>query len=118
MATPRSPWMVKVHELLASGDWVDREALMAAAMPLVPPGKATRAAAYQRDRQDAARRRRGDPVIPANSKPMDSQTVGARCVVGHSIGTAVGQGRLQRRTVAGRIQIRRNPQPTTSEGTP
>lgn len=110
MSTPRSPWMVKVHELLADGDWVDREELMAAAMPVVPPGKAERQAKVERNRQDAARRRRGDTVIPSNSKPSDPVAVGARIVVAHSLGTAVGQGRLERRRLAdGRIQIRRNP---------
>jgi hypothetical protein len=102
--------MVKVHELLASGDWVDREHLVTTAMPLVPPGKAERQAKVERDRHDAARRRRGDPVIRANSKPSDSVAVGARIVVAHSLGTAVGQGRLQRRRLPdGRIQIRLNP---------
>lgn len=114
MGTPRSPWMVKIHELLADGGWHDREDLMAAAMPLVPPGKAERQAKVERDRQDAARRRKGDPIIRANSKPSDPVAVGARIVVGHSLGTAVDQGRLQRRRLPdGRIQIRRNPQEDT-----
>lgn len=107
MGTPRSPWMVKIHQLLESGDWVDREQLVTAAMPLVPPGKAARQAKVERDRQEAVRRRRGGPVIRANSRPSDQVAVGARIVVAHSLGTAVGQGRLERRRLDdGRLQIR------------
>lgn len=109
MATPRSPWMVKVHELLADGHWHDRETLVTAAMPLVPPGKAARTAVDNRDRMAATRRQQGVPVTPSQVRRHDDQTVGARTKVTHSISAALSRGHLQRRIVAGRIQIRRTP---------
>ena len=106
MPTQRSPWLVKIHELLADGAWHDREALVDAAMPLVPPGKAARQAAYDRARLAATRRAQGVPTIPSNGRPQDTQTVGARTKVTHSLSAATRRGHLERRTVNGVIQIR------------
>ena len=109
MPTQRSPWMVKIHELLADGAWHDRETLVDAAMPLVPPGKAARQATYDRARLAATRRAHGVPETPSNGRPQDPHTVGARTKVTHSLCAATRRGLLQRRTVDGRIQIRLNP---------
>lgn len=113
MATPRSPWMVKVYELLADGHWHDRETVVVAAMPLVPPGKAARTAVDNRDRMAATRRQQGVPVTPSQVRRHDDQTVGARRKVTHSISAALSRGHLQRRTVDGRPQIRLTPQEDT-----
>lgn len=110
MGASRSPWMVKVYELLADGAWHDRETLVLAAMPHVPPGKAARQAAYDRARLNTRRRTRGVPEVPSSSRPQDPQTVGARTKVTHSISAALRYGHLQRRTVAGRPQLRLTPQ--------
>lgn len=113
MGASRSPWMVKVYELLADGAWHDRETLVVAAMPHVPPGKAARQAAYDRARLNTRRRTRGVPESPSSSRPQDPQTVGARTKVGHTIGNAISRGQLQHRTVDGRPQIRLAPQEDT-----
>lgn len=113
MPTPRSPWMVKIYELLADGAWHDRETLVLAAMPLVPPGKAARQAAYDRARLAATRRAQGVPTIPSNGRPQDTQTVGARAKVTHSLSAATRRGHLERRTVDAHPQIRLAPQEDT-----
>lgn len=106
MGTPRSPWMAKIYDLLADGDWHDRETLVTAAMPLVPPGKAARTAAADRERMHAARRRQGVAVIPSQSRRHDDQAVGARTKVTHSLSGAIRAGHIEQHTVAGVIQIR------------
>ena len=113
MGTPRSPWMVKVYELLADGAWHDRETVVVAAMPLVPPGKAARTAVDNRDRMAATRRQQGVPVNPSQARRHDDQAVGARTKVTHSISAALSYGHLQRRIVDGRPQIRLTPQEDT-----
>lgn len=106
MGAPRSPWMVRAYELLADGDWHDRDAVVTAVMPLVPPGKAIRQ--HQRDLEGARARRaaNGAPPSPAGRRPGNPTTSGARRKAMNAISRATADGRIERRTVAGVTQIR------------
>lgn len=90
-----------MHELLADGDWHDRDHIIAGMVPLVPPAKAARAAERDRQRQAASTHR-----IKNHDRVVE---VGARIIVRNAIKQAVADGTVERRTVEGRTEIRRTP---------
>lgn len=106
MGTPLSPWMAKVYDQLADGEWHDRDTVTTTAMPLVPPGKAIRQNQQERAHTADQRRTAGAPLVPGNSRPGDPQAAGARSLVIRGIGAAARFGRIERRTVDGITQIR------------
>ena len=109
MPTPKSPARNRLDELLADGEWHDREQLVRALMPLIPPGQAVRTATRNRAGKRRRRAEQGMEPTPKYGRPADEQTVGARTCAYSVIATAVRFHTAERRTVAGRIQIRRTP---------
>lgn len=111
MAPPRSPVRLRLDELLADGDWHDREPIVLALMPLVPPGQAVRRANLNRSRWRADHGCQPHDGTHGGTPPRDDQAVGARSIVTGLLSTLVGAGRLERRGDAGRTQIRLTPHP-------
>jgi hypothetical protein len=109
MATRRSPWMTKVYELLADGNWHDLEQLLEAAMPLVPPGVARRQAVHARDKWRENHGHTGPRVHPALSRPQDPVRVGARRKVMDSISSAKQRGQIEQRGSGSGRQLRLTP---------
>lgn len=109
MATPKTPWRVRLDELLVDGQWHDQEELIAGMVPVIPPGKAARHAIDYRARQ---RRKRGNPgpANPSFSRAADDQTVGARDIARHTINRTLQLGTIERRYTADHTLIRRRPQ--------
>jgi hypothetical protein len=114
MPTPKTRVRVRLEELLADGDWHDREPVIAELMPLVEPGKASRVAlqlrAHNRRQRVAAGRtgpHNGGGVTP-------SDRAGARYIARRTIGSAAKRGTVETRTVDGTVQIRL----ATGAGTP
>ena len=84
-----SPWTARVLDVLADGEWHTRAELLAAAMPLVPPGKAYRMGEWRRLRSSSpGPRRRGDDDV--------SVAAGAREIVGKVLCGLVADGRIER----------------------
>lgn len=105
MAPPKTPLRIRLEELLADGNWHDRAEVLDELAPLVPPGKAIRAAETDRA---GNRRRNGNPgpANPALSRARDPQTVGARACATDIIKSAYQCGRIERRTINGVTQYR------------
>lgn len=63
MPPPLTPWTAKIYELLADGQWHDREPVVAAAAKAVPPGRAKRTAEDERVRERGRRATKGLPPL-------------------------------------------------------
>lgn len=89
MATPTTPWYDRIVEVLADGEWHRREELIQAAIPLVPPGQAHRAAEKDRVRRSQSPTRvRGDQATAI--------AAGARRLVDEALRGLVRYGRVWR----------------------
>ncbi len=114
MPAPKTPQRVRLDELLADGEWHDREPLVVAAAAAVPPGVAARHARHQRAAWRARYHRRNGTAPPptAIGRPSDDVRVGARHLAITAIRTAVAQRAYQQRTLPDgtTIQIRRRPE--------
>lgn len=106
MTPPRSATRLRLEELLADGEWHDREPIVQALMLVVPPGQAVRRAHHTRARWRTDHGCQPYTGATGGTPPRDDQAVGARSLAMGLITTLVTVGRLERRTVAGVIQIR------------
>lgn len=77
MSTPLAPWTRRVREILSDGEWHTYDELVAAAGPLVPPGRA------RRDAEKHRLRRSGVPVRVYQR--VGELEVGRRSIVVRSI---------------------------------
>lgn len=114
MATPKTPVRVRLDELLSDGAWHNREHLVADTVGVVPPGVAARRATTSRRRSRTQRERDAGRDLHewngGGTPRGDDIRVGARDLVVHRIGSAVGDGAFERRTLPdGTVQIRRPP---------
>lgn len=112
MPTPKSAARRRLDELLADGTWHDRATIVAAIEPLVPPGKASRHAQAERDRNRWAREKaKGGPLgPPTGGGTPSSDRTGAHDIAMRTLNRAVQTGAIERRTLPdGTVQIRRRP---------
>jgi len=68
----KSPARLAVDQVIADGDWHDREELIAAAMAVIPPAVAYRRAEVNRTRKTTGLRSRGgrDDAVRAGSRDL------------------------------------------------
>jgi hypothetical protein len=82
MSTPLAPWTARVLEILADGDWHTYDELVAAAGPLVPPGRSIRTAERVRANLSG---RRNDTVKPRTLQWAEPVDAGRRRIVIDSV---------------------------------
>jgi hypothetical protein len=95
-------WRLRVLEILADGQWHDREPVVLDAMRLVPPGKAFRRGEQYRERVSTGERKRGSDD--------DSIRTGQRAYVSETIQTSLKSGVIEKRVENGVYQIRMAPE--------
>lgn len=85
------PWTRKITELLADGEWHDREQVLAIGAAAVPPG-----IAFRRGELDRARKRPLGPGPRVRGDRATSIATGARTIVQRTIDNQVRQGLIER----------------------
>jgi hypothetical protein len=101
VGAPRAPWTERAFEILSDGEWHDQADLIDACAPLVPPGVAYRKGELRRRNASpshSAARLRGDQHLAV--------AAGARAKVHDCLASPVRDGRIERRYVDGRPQLR------------
>lgn len=109
MNAPLSPWTAKAAELLADGEWRDREWLIRQLTPLVPPGMAMRQAEKARVNASSKPGRTPPPerLVP-RSVEFQVQT-GRRAKI---VNMLSAWKRIETKTEDGKVWIRlRDPHP-------
>lgn len=112
MPTPKTPARRRLDELLADGEWHDREQLILDTVGIIPPGIAARHARDCRTRAravDANRAARDGriPRAPSGGRgPADDTRVGARSIATRTLRRALDRHAYEARTHRGVAQIR------------
>lgn len=104
MGHPR-PWTVAMNTVLADGGWHAREDVIAAGVPLVPPGRAYRKGEMNRLHNKT---RIGTPAPAVRAKGDESTAIkaGARQLVANCLSAAIARGELERAVVDGVDSLR------------
>ena len=96
MVAGKTTVRIRLDELLADGQWHDRDTILTELMAHVPPGKAIRRAIDQRAGDRRRRNGHAQMTNPEFSQPQDNQRVGARSIARDVLNSAVTRGTIER----------------------